>query len=169
MSKYTDQLLGDPHEADGIEEYDNPLPDWWLGLFWLCIAWAGAYTAWYHVIRGKDQEQRLAAEMAAAEVRWPRKAVTAAALDTSAAAIEQGKAIYLQNCVACHGAERQGGIGPSLADTTWIHGNTREAVLLVITNGVPEKGMPNWGQMIGPEKVAEVAAYVIAANGHVVP
>jgi cytochrome c oxidase cbb3-type subunit III len=49
----------------------------------------------------------------------------------------------------------------------WIHGATKASVLAVVTNGVTEKGMPNWGQMIGQEKVARVAAYVIATNGRV--
>ena len=43
----------------------------------------------------------------------------------------------------------------------------RENILATITNGVTDKGMPNWGQMIGPDKVAKVAAYVISTNGHV--
>jgi mono/diheme cytochrome c family protein len=38
-------------------------------------------------------------------------------------------------------------------------------VLAVVTNGVTEKGMPNWGQMIGQEKVARVTAYVVSTNG----
>ena len=52
-------------------------------------------------------------------------------------------------------------------DTVWIHGATKADILTTITNGVTDKGMPNWGQMIGPDKVAKVAAYVISTNGHV--
>ena len=69
-----DQLLGHADEADGIEEYDNALPDWWLGLFWFCIVWAFAYTLHYHVIADRSQEQALAAELAAAEAKWPAAA-----------------------------------------------------------------------------------------------
>ena len=43
MSKETNEILGHADESDGIEEYDNPLPDWWLGMFWLSIVWAFAY------------------------------------------------------------------------------------------------------------------------------
>ena len=64
MSKETDRLLGNADEADGIEEYDNPLPDWWLGLFWLCIIWAIGYTVHYHFIAHRSQEKHLQAEMA---------------------------------------------------------------------------------------------------------
>ena len=46
MSKATGQVLGHADEADGIEEYDNALPDWWLVLFWLTIAWVALYGGW---------------------------------------------------------------------------------------------------------------------------
>jgi cytochrome c oxidase cbb3-type subunit 3 len=167
VSKPTGQVLGHAHEADGIEEYDNALPDWWLGLFWLTIVWAVLYFGWYHFVGNVSQEKKLAAEIAEAEVKWPKKELDAAALDLSPAAVAEGKELYAANCVGCHGAALEGGIGPSLVDTVWIHGNTRAAVLATITNGVTEKGMPNWGQMIGQEKVAKVTAYVISANGKV--
>ncbi len=169
MSKETNRPLGHADEADGIEEYDNPLPDWWMGLFWLTIVWAIGYGVWYHFIGKVSQPGKLAAEVAAAEVRWPHKAVDAGNLDRSEAAVAAGKQVYATTCVACHGAELQGGIGPDLRDTVWIHGNDVASIVRVISDGVPEKGMPNWGQMIGAEKVAQVAAYVIEANGHVAP
>ena len=59
MSKDTNRLLGHADEADGIEEYDNPLPDWWLGLFWLCVLWAIGYTVHYHFIADRSQEALL--------------------------------------------------------------------------------------------------------------
>ena len=167
MSKPTGQVMGHADEADGIEEYDNPLPDWWMGLFWLTIVWSVLYGGWYHFVGKVSQEKKLAAEIAEAEVRWPKKTLDAASLDVSPAAVAAGKEIYAQNCVGCHGPELQGGIGPNLTDTTWIHGHSKADILRTITEGVTEKGMPNWGQMIGPEKVAKVAAYVITTNGHV--
>ena len=72
MSKDTNELLGHADEADGIEEYDNPLPDWWVGLFWITIIWALGYTVHYHFIGNRSQVNDLAMEMAAAEARWPR-------------------------------------------------------------------------------------------------
>ena len=167
MSKATGQVLGHADEADGIEEYDNALPDWWLGLFWLTIAWAALYGGWYHFVGKVSQEKKLAAEVADAEVRWPKKELDAAALDLSPAAVAEGKEIYAANCVGCHGPALEGGIGPSLVDTVWIPGAAEASELAVVTNGVTEKGMPNWGQMIGQEKVARVTAYVISSNGRI--
>lgn len=167
MSKVTDQVLGHADEADGIEEYDNPLPDWWLGILWFTIIWTPIYIGWYHFTGNRSQEARLAAEVAAAQLKWPQKELDAGAIDLGAASVAEGKEIYAQNCVGCHGAALEGGIGPSLKDSVWIHGGSKEAILATITNGVTEKGMPNWGQMIGPEKVAKVTAYVITENGAV--
>jgi cytochrome c oxidase cbb3-type subunit 3 len=163
MSKARDQVLGHADEADGIEEYDNPLPDWWVGLFWVTIAWALAYSVHYHLIAHRSPEKALAAEMADARQRWPTAGTTATvALDHES--IEQGEKIYLANCASCHGPALGGGIGPSLVDSTWIHGGSPEAIVKTITEGVPAKGMLTWGPILGPEKIGRVAAYVISRN-----
>jgi cytochrome c oxidase cbb3-type subunit 3 len=161
-----DRVLGHAAEADGIEEFDNPMPNWWLGLFYLTIVWAVLYAAHYHFIAHRSQPGKLAAEMAEADRRWPRQAAAAAAtvVEVTHEAVEAGEAVYKANCVPCHGAELTGGIGPSLVDTIWIHGGTPEAILHTITAGVPEKGMLTWGPILGPEKVALVAAYVVDKN-----
>ena len=163
MSKARDQVLGHADESDGIEEYDNPLPDWWVGLFWLTIVWALAYSVHYHFIAHRSPEKALAAEVAAARERWPQASKGAAvALDHES--IEAGEKIFKANCAGCHGAELSGGIGPSLVDSTWIHGGTPEAIVKTITEGVPAKGMLTWGPILGPEKIGKVAAYVISRN-----
>jgi len=161
-----DRVLGHADESDGIEEYDNPLPNWWLGLFYLTIIWAVVYGIHYHFVAGRSQPGALAAELAAAEVKWPRQAAAAAATELAITpeAVAAGKEIFAANCVACHGADMHGGIGPNLVDTTWIHGGAPEQILATITNGVPDKGMLTWGPILGPEKVAQVAAYVVSQN-----
>jgi len=164
VSKETNRLLGHADEADGIEEYDNPLPDWWLGLFWLTIIWAFGYAVNYHFIAHRSYVKDLAAEMTAASVRWPAQASNAAMLSFAPEAIAAGEAIFTQNCVVCHGADMKGGIGPDLLDPDWIHGGTSTDVVRTITDGVPEKGMLTWGPILGPEKVNQVAAYVITKN-----
>jgi cytochrome c oxidase cbb3-type subunit 3 len=164
VSKDTNRLLGHADEADGIEEYDNPLPDWWLGLFWFTIIWALAYAVHYHFIAHRSYEKQLAAEMAAAAEQWPAQEQSAATLSFSAEAVSAGEAIYTQNCVVCHGQDMTGGIGPNLLDPDWIHGGTAADVVRTITDGVPEKGMLTWGPILGPEKINEVAAYVIMKN-----
>ena len=155
-----DQVLGHADEADGIEEYDNALPDWWLGLLWFTVIWAVAYTLHYHFIADRSQVKTLAAEMAAAEARWPAPKADAPFTPTEELA-DLGEAIYKTNCVACHGAELKGGIGPDLTDDVWIHGGSPDSVLKTIRDGVATKGMPTWGPILGPDKTRQVAAYVL--------
>ena len=165
MSKETNRLLGHADEADGIDEYDNPLPDWWVGLFWFTIIWAVAYGLWYHVIADRSQEKLLAEEMAAADARWPTQAAAtaeaASAFTVTADAVAAGEAIFQQNCVACHGADLAGGIGPSFLDEEWIHGGQAADILRTIREGVPAKGMVPWAGILSPEQINQVAAFVI--------
>jgi cytochrome c oxidase cbb3-type subunit III len=156
-----DRLLGHADDNDGIDEYDNPLPDWWLGLFWLTIIWAIGYTLHYHVIADRSQEKALAAEIARAEARWPASAATAEFVITPELA-EQGRSVYQTNCAACHGAELGGGIGVALNDGAWLHGGSPEEVLRTVSEGVPAKGMPAWGPILGPERVKQVTAYILS-------
>lgn len=162
-----DQVLGHADEADGIEEYDNPLPDWWLGLFWICIVWAFAYFAHYHFIAHRSEVKELAAELAAAKQQWPEGAAELPVV-MSAANIAEGKVVFTTYCQSCHGAELTGGIGANLVDTTWIHGGRSTDIVHTITAGVAAKGMPMWGPVLGPEKIAQVAAYIASKNGHIV-
>lgn len=164
MSKDTNEVLGHADESDGIEEYDNPLPDWWLGLMWFTVIWAAAYAVHYHFIGNRSQEGRLAREMQAAEVRWPVEAAAAVSFAITPEAVAAGEVIYTQNCAMCHGAELEGGIGAALNDDEWIHGSDSETVIRIITEGVPEKGMLTWGPILGPEKINQVAAYVLDRN-----
>ena len=159
--KETNRLLGHADEADGIEEYDNPLPDWWIGLFWATIVFAIAYTAHYHFIADRSQVKELAAEMVEAEARWPQAAAPASFVATPELA-RKGAAVFQSNCVGCHGPAGEGGIGPDLRDAEWIHGGTPEEILATVSEGVAAKGMPAWGPILGPEKTAHVAAYVVS-------
>jgi len=159
--KELDRILGHGAESDGIEEYDNPMPNWWVGMFYLTIIWAVAYVAYYHFIGRESYVKSLAAQVAEAEARWPKSSQLATVEETPAA-IAAGEAVYQANCVACHGAELQGGIGPNLVDSTWIHGGKPDEIVATITNGVAAKGMPTWGPILGNEKIGEVAAYIIS-------
>jgi cytochrome c oxidase cbb3-type subunit 3 len=157
------RVLGHADEADGIEEYDNPLPDWWLGMFVGTVIWAGVYAVHYHFIAHRSPVKELAAEMADARKRWPESEAPALVV-LSPAAISAGEAIYKANCTVCHGENLEGKIGPSFLDSTWIHGGKPEEIVHTITVGVPAKGMLTWGPILGTTKIGEVAAYVISRN-----
>jgi cytochrome c oxidase cbb3-type subunit 3 len=154
--------MGHSAEADGIEEYDNPLPDWWLGLFWICILWAIGYTVHYHFIADRSQEAGFEAEMAAAAAMWPAEAAAEAAFALTPEAIAAGEAVYATNCFVCHGQRLEGGIGPTFLDEEWLHGGTPPEVIRTITIGVPEKGMVPWGPILSSEQINQVAAFILA-------
>ena len=159
-----DRLLGHADEADGIEEYDNPLPDWWVGMFWLTTIWAIGYGVHYHFIAHRSQPAALAAEVAEAKVRWPDAGPKQLVINDET--VGRGRAIFQTNCTGCHGKNLEGGIGPNLTDETWIHGGSPEQVVKTITEGVPAKGMLTWGPILGPEKINDVAAFVLHEGGH---
>lgn len=163
MAKYNDRPLGHAGECDGIEEYDNPLPDWWVGLFILTVIIGVIYAADYHFISQRSQAASYEAEVAMAEEMWPElnaKAVQA----SDPATLAMGQEVFTANCVACHGADLRGGIGVNLVDTEWVHGGEFDNVVNTITNGVSAKGMPAWGTILGPTKVAAVASFVLSKN-----
>lgn len=49
MAKVTDELMN--HDYDGIQEYDNPMPSWWLNLFYITIIWGVLYLLYFHVFQ----------------------------------------------------------------------------------------------------------------------
>ena len=163
MSRKHDHVLGHSAEADGIEEYDNPLPDWWLGMFFFTVVFGIGYAIEYHMISGRSQAAQYETEMAAALVRWPASELPKE-LNMDAATVAAGKEVYTTTCASCHGPNLEGGIGPNLKDSAWIHGGAPGDVLKTISEGVAAKGMPAWGNILGPDKVAKVAAFVVSSN-----
>ncbi|MEL6344819.1 MAG: cbb3-type cytochrome c oxidase N-terminal domain-containing protein [Myxococcota bacterium] len=165
MSAYKpDQILGHADECDGIEEYDNRLPEWWLGLFYFTIIFGVSYAIHYHFIADRSQAGAYEAEIAAAAQRWPQPEA-GEALVMTADAVEAGRSIYATNCIGCHGQNLEGGLGPQLTDDEWLHGGTLEEINQTITDGVPEKGMLSWGPILGPQRIAQVAAFVYSQGG----
>ncbi|MCO4743704.1 MAG: c-type cytochrome [Proteobacteria bacterium] len=160
-----DQLLGHSQDNDGIQEYDNDLPDWWLGLFFICIIWAGFYVAYYHGYMQTSQAQLYDEEVAAAIVAYGTpEEVDLASVEITPEMVAAGEPVYVKNCVICHGETLEGGPGggPSLVDAEWIHGGSYPEIVHTVSEGVPAKGMLTWGPILGEEKVQQVSAYVLS-------
>lgn len=166
MSNDTDRILGHADESDGIEEYDNPLPDWWVGLFWFTIVWSVGYALWFHAFADRSPAARLAGEMAAAEARFAGAADGGASLAFAMTpeAVAAGGPIYAMHCFVCHGVNMEGGIGPTFLDDEWLHGGQASDIIHIITEGVPAKGMIPWKGRLSPEEIHQVAAYVISTH-----
>jgi cytochrome c oxidase cbb3-type subunit III len=158
------------HTYDGIQEYDKRLPNWWLFTLYGAIVFAAAYWAYYHwsahMTPGYVRVERQIEEMqknALASGAAPTD-IQLYKLSTDPAVVASGEKIYVANCVACHGAELQGGIGQNLVDNQWIHGGKPTDIYNTIQKGVLDKGMPVWGPVLGAARIADVAAFVISKN-----
>lgn len=158
------------HEYDGIQEYDNPMPRWWVLLFVLTILFVPVYyLAPGDIGAGEKMAGMYDKELAAYKVAHPETPkISAEALEAvihKPEVITAGKAVFAANCVACHRADGGGLIGPNLTDDSWIHGGTPAQIHTTITEGVVAKGMPPWGKMLRPEQVTDVTAYVVSLHG----
>ena len=178
------------HEWDGIEELDNPLPRWWLILFYICILFAIGYVIAYPAIPGRHSATpgmlgwtsrgSLAAEMKDADAGRAamRAAIAATSIEDLAkdpklqrAAIEGGRAAFKQNCVQCHGAGAAGGKGfPNLNDDDWLWGGDIGAIYQTLQHGIRYPGddatrssqMPAFGRdgILTPTQVQDVVSFV---------
>jgi cytochrome c oxidase cbb3-type subunit 3 len=84
---------------------------------------------------------------------------------TDSESIQKGKSIYTTNCVACHGANGEGLIGPNFCDSNWIHGGAIEDLVRIINVGVPAKGMIPWDKTLTPEQILQVSSYILTLEG----
>lgn len=159
------------HEYDGIQEYDNPMPRWWVNMFWATIIFSIIYAINVGPIgSGEGWIAIYENDMAAFRERFPDGAPTAdagqlAALANDPAALASGQAVYGQMCAACHGAGGEGTIGPNLTDDYWLHGASLPEILHTVSAGVPARGMPAWDKMLKPEEVNSVVVYVASLRG----
>jgi cytochrome c oxidase cbb3-type subunit 3 len=164
------------HTYDGIREYDNPMPGWWVAIFWATVAFAPVYMLGVHVFDWIDDYGDDFAEAGAelAEIRAVY-AATGPAFKTDPGALREyasdaqmaaaGAEPFAAICAACHGQQGEGVIGPNLADAYWLYGAEPEEVWTSIAEGFPTAGMPPMKDQLGEEERAQVLAYVYSLQG----
>lgn len=166
------------HEYDGIEEYDNDLPTWWLASLFATIVFAFGYWYWVQVFAiaetprqtlRREMQAVYAAEAARMRARGAITPEMLLAMSRDDATVRQGRATFASTCAACHGATGGGGIGPNLTDTAWLHGASPDRVYRTITDGVTARGMPAWGPQLGADRVLAVTAYLVTLRNTNVP
>jgi cytochrome c oxidase cbb3-type subunit 3 len=177
MTKKRDELLS--HDADGIREFDNALPRWWLYGFYFTIVFAGVYLVNYHLlfhpwfgrpsILSEYRAEMVAARLNAAPPPHGPTPV-AATVPTDRDSLQKGSEIFhsaRSQCMSCHRDDLGGVIGPNLTDDKWLHGCSADALVRTITIGVPDKGMMPFGtgQYLSPDEVLQLVSYVLSKRG----
>lgn len=167
MSKVEDRTLA--HDYDGIEEYDNPLPRWWVYLFVGTIVFALVYYPYYHFGPGQLPTAVWQDDMA----EWGRlhppvplpDEAELVVLAERPGIVEQGRQVFATRCVSCHGIDGGGQVGPNLTDDHSIHGWSRATIARVVHDGVPAKGMIAWGRQLSRADVLAVALFAYSLRG----
>ncbi len=161
------------HEYDGIREYDNPMPGWWVWMFAFTVVFSVIYGIYYHSnVPGRDLITDY--EMAVGEDLKARFAEMGD-LKSDAASILQymqksdyvsaGMSIYKGNCISCHGPNAEGLVGPNLTDEAWKNVKDLPDVARVVREGANNGAMPAWKTRMHPNEVVLVAAYVATLRG----
>ena len=161
------------HVYDGIQEYDNPMPRWWIWMFWGSFWFSLAYLFHYWAGNGVSELESFEAEVAEVAAVEARKAmsdeVTEAGLTTLVAdgkSVSGGGEVFQTRCAACHMEKGQGSIGPNLTDNSWIHGKgALMDIYKVVGEGVAAKGMPAWNRQLTPTELRQVVAFVGTLRG----
>lgn len=164
------------HKWDGLEEFNNPLPKWWLWLFYLTLVFGLAYLVIFpglgnfKGIGGWSSTGQYDKEIETSNAKYgPIFAKFAATsipeLTQDAEAMAAGERLFSNYCSQCHGSDARGARGfPNLTDTDWLWGGSPEQIKTTIING---RGglMTPWGPVLGEPGVENVANYVQSLSG----
>ena len=183
-----DKLMEHSHDFDGIEELDNDLPRWWLGIFWVSMVLGIFYVPYYHFMHPEKLpsaaweadhtakvEAMAAAEAAAADVSADAGGAGAPGGEELEAALwakyeaggwqEAGKKDFDIYCMPCHAPDGGGTIGPNFTDDYYIHGGKLTDIQHIINVGVPAKGMISWKVSLKPDQIERLTFYIRSLRG----
>ena len=183
------------HSWDGIEEFNNPLPRWWLWTFYVTIIWSIgymiAYPAWPLItgatpgVLGASTRADVAAEITRYEEANAPIEAKLVATDLNAIAsdpelvnytMNAGGAVFRTWCAQCHGSGAAGNVGyPNLLDNDWLWGGTIDDIHTTILHGIrnttdPDarySEMPKFGadELLEPAQIDQVVQYVLQISG----
>ncbi|EPG75846.1 cytochrome C [Leptospira fainei serovar Hurstbridge str. BUT 6] len=170
--------MSDPNkEFDGIKQSNNPLPAWWVWVWFGSIIFAIAYAIYFHGFSSWETKEQYETQVRDYEKEFPDKnkvIVSSGGADPfrgDAKAIAAGQITFQTYCVACHGPTGEGLVGPNLMDKEWLHGNTDAELYEEIMKGIgPDKAklgrgpMPPHENSLGSEKVYQVIAWLASRN-----
>lgn len=175
--KADEQVKTMGHVWDGdLEELNNPLPLWWLGLFYITLIFGVIYLILYPGlgsfagVLGWTQEKQYRQEIKAAENRYgpmyekyQNQPITE--LVKNEHAVSMGQRLFMTHCPACHGSDAGGGPGyPNLRDDDWLYGGQPQSIKTSIMQG-RQGVMPPWAPVLGEQGVKEMTEYVKSLSG----
>ena len=161
---------------EDLGEYNNPLPRWWMWLFWITIVFALAYLAlypglgsyagylkWTQVGQLEQENAQANAQFGPLYEKFSGQEVAQLVQDPVALAI--GQKLFLNNCAQCHASDGAGSRGfPNLTDNDWLYGGDPATIKVTITEG--RNGiMPPFGPALGEQGTKDVAHYVMSLSG----
>jgi cytochrome c oxidase cbb3-type subunit 3 len=162
---------------EDLKEWNNPLPRWWMWLFYITIVFSLVYLALYPGLgsyRGsldwsssgqyQAEKERAAAIYGPLVDKFVAQDVRAVAQNSEAR--EMGQRLFLNYCAQCHGSDAGGSRGfPSLRDGDWLYGGDPEAIRTSISQGRTGAMPPMAAAVGGAEDVRDVAQYVLKLAG----
>lgn len=161
---------------EDLREYNNPLPGWWLNMFYITLVFGIIYLALYpglgsfagmlgwSQIKQYDGEIQQAAETYdPIYEKYLDQDLTAVVNDPEA--LEIGKGLFSAYCTTCHGSDAGGARGfPNLRDNDWLYGGDPQTIKTTIMNGRAGM-MPAWKGIVADENIDNTAEYVISLGG----
>lgn len=169
------------HVWDGdLAEYNNPLPSWWLWMFFITVAFSIAYLFLYPGLGnyagrlgwtsiGQHQQQQRATEAQAEQLLAHFSGKSVVELRNDPSALVVGRNLFANNCAVCHGSDGHGNPGfPNLTDQDWLYGGAPEQIEATITGGRGGVMIP-WQVALGTDGVENALAYVLSLSGRSVP
>lgn len=164
---------------EDLREYNNPMPRWWLWLFYGSVIFSLGYLVFYPGLGRYDgtlgwtQEKQYEAEMARADAAFRARFAELAGepieqLASNEKALRVGRNVYAHNCSTCHGSDARGAEGyPNLTDQHWIWGGAPQRIHETIQGG-RQAVMPPLGDSLGEQGVTRAAVYAQQLAGNTV-
>jgi len=171
-----DNTTGHVWDED-LRELNNPMPEWWMGLFVITVVFGLGYLLLYPglgAFGGKLQwtqasayEKEMAQAQAALEPLYARfTAMSAEEMARDSQAMAIGERLFMNNCAQCHGSDARGSKGfPDLTDNDWLAGGAPEQIKHTITEGRTGIMAPIAAAVGNAEDVRNVAHYVLSLSG----
>ncbi|EIJ36617.1 cytochrome-c oxidase, cbb3-type subunit III [Thiothrix nivea] len=165
------------HQWDGLQEYNNPLPRWWLWLFYGTLVFSLGYLVLFPglgtfkgVLNWSSQGSQYGDEMEQAAQTYDPVFKKYAAMPIAQVAADEeakgmGRRMFLSYCSQCHGSDAGGAKGfPNLADNDWLYGGAPEQIEQTILNG-RQGVMPPHKDRVDEAGIDALANYVMSLSG----